>query len=249
MNTLSQFFEDRWQEIETYLDLLEALERQVQNGAPQIASRNQGYSITPQQQKILNSGIYLQLYSLIEATVSKCLESVIDMIIDTGTSPKDLSDQLRREWVRFAACTHKNLSDKKRLDYAYDLCEHVISVSPISDFKVETGGGGNWDDENIYKLSTRIGLNLRLSSDAQRAVKQKIQNDMGAMKLIREYRNALSHGNLSFIECSENNTVNDLRDLAEKVSLYLTEVINQFQTFIDNNEFLDSEMRPDLDIQ
>lgn len=242
MDELTQFFDNRWQEIETYLDLLEALERRVQDGPPQISNRNQDYVITPQQQKILNSGIYLQLYSLVEATVSKCLESVTDTIILTQASPKNLSDQLRREWVRFTARTHEDLNYDNRLKNAYKLCECVITVSPISDFKIETGGGGNWDDENIYKLSNRIGLSLDLNTNAKRAVKQKIQNDMGALKLIREYRNALSHGNLSFVECSESNTVSDLRDLANKVSLYLKEVITEFQIFIDNNEFLDSEI-------
>ena len=44
-------FEERLQEIETYLDLLDALERQVREGPPKIGGEN----ITSQQQKVPQS--------------------------------------------------------------------------------------------------------------------------------------------------------------------------------------------------
>ena len=60
MDQLTQIFEGALQEIEAYLDLLEALERQVREGPPRIG----GAAITTQQQKILYSSVYLQLCDL-----------------------------------------------------------------------------------------------------------------------------------------------------------------------------------------
>ena len=64
MDPLTESFEERLQEIEVYLDLLEHLEQQVAIGPPKIGES----SITTQQQKILYSSVYLQLYNLVEAT-------------------------------------------------------------------------------------------------------------------------------------------------------------------------------------
>lgn len=72
MDDFAQAFEERLQEIETYLDLLEVLEKQVQEGSPRIGKK--GTKITVQQQKILYSSVYLQLYNLVESTVTRCVD-------------------------------------------------------------------------------------------------------------------------------------------------------------------------------
>ena len=112
MDTLTETFEERLQEIDAYLDLLDALERQVHDGPPKIG----GGTITAQQQKILYSAVYLQLYNLVEATVTWCLDAVCTAAADNGRwLPGDLTSELRREWIRTKARTHVNLTEDNRL--------------------------------------------------------------------------------------------------------------------------------------
>ena len=66
---LAKGFEDRLDEINAYLKLLESVERATQDGPPKIA----GIAITPEQQRILYSAVYLQLYNLVEATATSCI--------------------------------------------------------------------------------------------------------------------------------------------------------------------------------
>ena len=80
MDDFVQAFEERLQEIETYLDLLEALEKQVQRGLPKIGQA--GPIITVQQQRILYSSVYLQLYNLIESTVTRCVEAISTAVVE-----------------------------------------------------------------------------------------------------------------------------------------------------------------------
>jgi hypothetical protein len=232
MNDLTQSFEERLQEIETYLDLLTSLEQQVQQGLPQFGAH--GQIITPQQQRILYSSVYLQLYNLVESTISRCIDTISNIIVVLGMRPDDLSVELRKQWVRFVSRTHTDLNYEKRLEYTIILCEHLIQGLPIAEFMVEKGGGGNWDDEQIYELSKRLGFQLELSAEAKRAVKQKLKNNMGTLALIKDYRNKLSHGNISFAECGENTTVADLRQITARVTLYMREVLDCFNLFIDN---------------
>jgi MAE_28990/MAE_18760-like HEPN len=243
MDDFSQAFKDRLQEIEAYLDLLESLEKQVQQGTPRIGQS--GSIITVQQQRILYSSVYLQLYNLIESTISRCVEAVCAAVVNDNWLPSDLSDNVRREWVRFTARTHTELNYENRLESALGLCEHFVQILPISTFKIEKGGGGNWDDHAIENISVRLGLSLQISPDIYKGIKRPFRNDQGPLAFIKSLRNDLAHGSLSFAECGEGVTVSELRDLAERTTRYLKEVVACFKLSIDKHEFLLPERRPE----
>jgi hypothetical protein bthaB_32884 len=229
-----QFFDERYQEIESYLLFLQNVEKSVQDGSPQLS--NVDAQITPEQHKILKASLYLQLYNLVESTVSRCLEMVVNEIYKAGRSPGDLSEHLRKEWVRFVARTHHdNLGPEKRFKAALEMCEQLLQESPITDFKIERGGGGNWDDSSIEEICERLGCSLTISPCVRTAVKRRRRNDMGALEIVKTLRNDLAHGSLSFAECGNDATVSELQDIARAVGEYLREAIECFINFIESN--------------
>lgn len=229
-----QFFDERYQEIESYLSFLQDIEKSVQGGSPKLS--NVDTQITPDQQKILNASLYLQLYNLVESTVSKFLEMVVNEIKKAERAPGDLGEELRREWVRSIARTHHdNLGAEKRLEAALKMCEQLLQESPIADFTIERGGGGNWDDSSIEEMCKRLGCRLTISSDIRTAVKRHRRDDMGALGIVKTLRNDLAHGSLSFVECGNDVTVSELQDITTVVGKYLREAITCFISFIDSN--------------
>lgn len=60
MQELINSFEERLTEVEAYLDFLQVMEQSAQEGPPRLEGAE--HPITAQQQKILYSGVYLQLY-------------------------------------------------------------------------------------------------------------------------------------------------------------------------------------------
>src|ERR1700759_1669280 len=99
---LDTAFKDRLSEIEAYLSFLEGVEIEAQSGPPRLGA--DGALITTQQQRILYSGVFLQLYNLVESTVVRCLDAVTQAAIASGTwSPGDLTTELRKEWIRVMA--------------------------------------------------------------------------------------------------------------------------------------------------
>ncbi len=241
MSALDTTFEEGLSEITSYLDLLEAIEMEAQSGPPKLAS---GALITVEQQKILYSSVYMQLYNLVEATVGRCLDELTHSQLESGQwKAGDLSEKLRNEWVRVTARTHIDLTPANRLQAAIGLCDQILQEMPIPGFKVERPGG-NWDDDAIEKVLTRIGCVLMLPQEVRVGVKRKLRDDLGAMALIRKIRNLLAHGTLSFVECGENLTTAALRDLVKRTADYLREVVKAFISYMTKMEFLVPAMRP-----
>ena len=233
-------FNDRVNEVEMYLDLLAALDAQIKEGRPRIGND----LLSAPQQHILYSAVYLQLYNLVEVTVTRCVEAVHAAAADSDRwTPADLSDRLLEEWVRLKADTDTPLNVEHRRRRAVALCQHLVTDLPVS-WPPDTRLRGNWDDTEIERMSARLGCELQISAEAQEAVKRPIRDDMGQLALIKDRRNRLAHGNLSFAECGAAVTIEDLRSAKECTVLYLQEVISAFEDHIDSYEFLKADRRP-----
>lgn len=243
MEVLKKVFAERIEEVEAYVELLEAIELQVRTGPPRIGGS--GAIITTTQQRILYSSVYLQLYNLVEVTVTKCLAAISNAVTSDGRwKPSDLSDNLRKEWVRHLVGTHTDMGYEGRLKNSLVMCDHLIQALPVFKLDIEKGGGGNWDDQEIYRLATRIGCKLTLTAECQEGVKRPFKDEKGALELIVKLRNDLAHGSVSFGQCSEGVTAAELRTLTDLTRNYLQEVLTSFCEFVDKHSFLQPTSRP-----
>lgn len=237
MEDLGQAFEGRLLEIEAYLQLLEGIEVEARSGPPRLGES--GPIITVQQQRILYSAVFLHLYNLVEATIVRCLDGITEAALTSGRhAPGDLTGELRREWVRVMARTHTDLNYENRLVSALGLCDHLVEALPVSGFKVEKGGGGNWDDTSIEEIAVRLGFHVSVSADVYSSVKRKVRDDLGPLGLVRKLRNDLAHGSISFAECGENLTAGELRNLVDMISKYIREVVELFVGYINDQKYL-----------
>ncbi|WP_053155769.1 MAE_28990/MAE_18760 family HEPN-like nuclease [Pseudomonas sp. P1.8] len=243
MDELIAAFEERLSEVETYLDFLQVMQGVAQQGPPKFEGA--AHPITTQQQKILYSSVYLQLYNLVESTMTLCIDFVATATTNEATwGPQHLSDQLLREWIRLTARTHTELTPEHRLECALKLCAQLISPDPIAEFSIEKGGGGNWDDNEIEAISKRLGFKLKVKKKIYDDVKRPFRDDLGPLALVKRLRNRLAHGSISFTECAEYETVMRLAELKDKTVSYLREVISCFCNYVEKHEFLIPERRP-----
>ncbi|MCQ4269026.1 MAE_28990/MAE_18760 family HEPN-like nuclease [Pseudomonas stutzeri] len=243
MDELLSAFEERLAEVNSYIDFLWMVENGTRNGPPRIEGCS--VPISAVQQKILYSGIFLQLYNLVESTMTLCIESVANATYRDGQwLPGDLVDSLRKEWVRSMARTHIDLSSQNRLDYAIRMCQHLVESLPVAEFSIEKGGGGNWDDNAIEEIAERLGFKIRAKQSAYRGIKQPFRDELGPLALVKSLRNKLAHGAISFSESVGGLTVQRLQELTEKLVNYMREVIRCFSEFILSHQYLVPTKRP-----
>lgn len=243
MHQLLVAFMERKAQVVAYVEFLRVLEEAARSGPPKIAEVN--VVITVEQQRILYASLYLQLYNLVESTMSTCIDSVSQAASDQARwMPHNLCIELRQEWVRSIARTHVDLTPEHRLTSAMELCQVFVGSLPIRQFAVEKGGGGNWDDFSIEAISPRLGLTLNIPRAVYSAVKRPVKDDKGVLEIVKKYRNSLAHGSISFVECAEDTSVSELIDISERVCNYMEEVVNAFVSYIEGYFFLVPAARP-----
>lgn len=243
METLMASFEERLSEVDVYLDFLRSIDATAQTGPPRLDGAE--HPITAAQQKILFSTVYLQLYNLVESSMTRCIEAVARATM-TGSQwrPADLSEHLRKEWVRAKARPFGDLNPNHRYEAAIEVCNHLVAALPVVGFEIEVGGGGNWDDTVIENVCTRLGLRINAPTEVYSAIKRRFQDDMGPLTLVKVLRNRLAHGSISFVECAETTTVARLIELRNMTVDYLRQVVSRFDTFITDYEFVAEDRRP-----
>jgi hypothetical protein len=242
MSPLREAFDERLEEVNAYLKLLTAMEKLTRGGVPKFEGSTE--PITPQQQKLLYASVYLQLYSLVEATITLCIGAVATAAADQRWTPGDLAEPLRTEWVRSRARTHLELNPENRLREVVAMVDHLLDSLPVDAFEIQKGGGGNWDDDEIEKMSDRLGCALGISAPVKTSAKHHVRDNLGALQLVKTMRNRLAHGNMSFAEAAEGFTVTDLDALARAVIDYLGEVVDRFVAYVDGHEYLIPARRP-----
>lgn len=232
----SEGLEERLREVDSYLDFLRSIEKATMSGPPRLIGSEE--PITTEQQRILYSSVYLQLYSAVESTITRCLDFVTVATLDhRKPKPGELSDRLRRVWVQEIARTHVDLTPAHRLDSALSLCNHLVEQLPVPAFKISKGAG-NWDDTEIEEITKRIGCSLAVPQPAFKAAKRPFRNDKNALGLIKWLRNQLAHGEISFAQCSEGVTVEELERLTRLTSEYLKGVAASFEAYVASNGYM-----------
>jgi hypothetical protein len=239
---LETAFDERLSEVEAYLGFLDELEAAAQTGAPKFG--NSGNPLSPQQTQILRAGVFVQLYNLVEAMMTRCLDALASASWNGAWRAADLNPHFRKEWVKVIVAANKELNAENRLKHAVTLADLLVQAAPLQAFKLEKGGGGNWNDANIESMLARVGLHLRLTPAVRAAAKRKFRDDLGPLALVVKLRNDLAHGTISFAECGENETVAGLREISGNTAMYLRTVVRAVERFIERHEFLEPLRRP-----
>ncbi len=237
MELVRSVFNERIYDIESYFELVNNIELAISSGGAILHFNTTSYVVKPEQQKIMYSSIYLHLYNLIESTISMLIDAV-ERHATTGINGQLglLTEKMRKIYVTSVAAPYELLTNEKRLEKALVLFEQVLNLHPI-DIKIPPGGGGNWDVTEIEKLSKSIGVNIALSAPLKQKVMRPFRDDKSPIRLIKDIRNKLAHGSISFTECGNNHVASDFRMLIDIVKDYLNHVIEKYEAYIDQHGY------------
>lgn len=238
MQLVRDTYNERVSDIEAHFELVKNISDAIGGGGAKFPVNNGHYSITVQQQKILFSSTYLQLYNLVESTVNQLLGAVgRHSQGEINGDLTKLSDKIRDLYLKHMLPSEANLAPEKRLEHAIKLLRQAIGTEQV-EITIPRGGGGNWDTKAIGQLNNRIGVELTLPTVMMEKLNRSFRNEKGPLRYIKDIRNDLGHGSISFTDCGAGHSHSDFRALIDIVKEYLGLLMGAYEQYLNDQEYL-----------
>ena len=225
-SVLIQDFTERSKEVSKYFIFL----RNLEQGATKLSMKSMGDNpnkikvVDPELLKTLKASAFLLLYNLVEST----MRNVIEAIFDKLRSDRISYDQIRPELKKIVLKNLKNRDTDTMLLNITAISMDIINAG----FNKEDLFSGNIDGKKIRETANKYGF-----SHSTDHAKTGGGTDLLAVKT---NRNDLAHGVKSFTEVGRGQTAGELLEIKNKVITYLRQILQNLETYLDNEEYLDA---------
>jgi hypothetical protein len=231
MQNVKRELGDRIDEINKFYNLLEnILEKEALLFFPADGNRKERFDL--KLTAILKSNMILLLYNFIESTVTNSLVIIHSTISDENCKYQELSDSIQNLLMDFY---YKNLNNNKLNDdnvilhlktiintYALN-CAVKFTYEDYTKFKTGNNFSGNLDSREIKKIADRYGVDFNLQCSE--------------IRTIRDKRNKLAHGELSFVECCNLDTLSYLKVLKDKTIDFINSFVQSVEDYLTEKKY------------
>ena len=224
MTPLLRSFEERALELSAYFKFIELIEKE---SATLSLPKKQTWKVRKVDEKILRilkANFFLLLYNLVEASIREGFLSVYRAVEADGCSVKQLTPALRKLWVD-AEFTRVSVASANQDSYRTIARRLVQSVADDIKASLEVTAlrfGGNLDAAKIREVCDAHGVSHKTDRRTQGGEK---------LLLVKNRRNALAHGELSFVECGRDYSVAELGKIKEQSFWYLKSILRNIDRF------------------
>ena len=218
MNSTILLFDDRVSEIEFYYSIMLDIEK----GSQDIRTIDNARF-----QRMLKSNFLLMLYNLVEACVVSGMMEIYEHLKNNQNSYSDLIEEICVIWSNYEiGKTYSSQAGKSAYEKRVQaIIEQVVTNQPIVLNREALGISGNLDARIIKKLCDKHRIRY-IASD-----------DDGCLKIVKDKRNNLAHGDESFGDCARDMTLNDLEHIKDEVMKFIKAILDGMKEYYDNREF------------
>ncbi|MFB0583608.1 MAE_28990/MAE_18760 family HEPN-like nuclease [Aeromonas salmonicida] len=198
------------------------------------------------QYQMIRSSLFLVLYNLIESTMAILIRAVTEEInnhfIKETSDVVLLHEKIANEILK--SIKSDDSIGKSFYDYSIGVCQNP-------NFKISEGGGGNWSYIAIVEFSNKIGIDINMYNSKGRKCKRTIANRANfvldardrkygsrTINTIKDYRNQLAHGEVSFHKLTREMTVKEMKAMVLKTKIFLFYLIKRYEAFIIDKQYL-----------
>jgi MAE_28990/MAE_18760-like HEPN len=218
MRDVIRIFIERKAEIDLYFDFLEDL---MEKKAQIISSDGSKQNVNIELAKILRANGFLLIYNVVESCVTQGIEAIYLDIIDKGVNYNDIKSNIQAEIIN-------NVKNNVKID---DFISQVnnITVDIVAHYPKKIFSG-NIDAKKIRETAKKYGFSHETNSEMTKSGAQLLT--------VKQKRNDLAHGDISFKECGQDYTIQQMVDIKNEVMQYLKEILDNIGHFLVNKEYL-----------
>lgn len=224
-----QEFQKRKTEVLTFFTLLDDIS--LRDAKLLIANEPPRRPSVELSSTLKSSGV-LMLYNLVESTVTNLITVIHQKVSDESLKYNELNKEIQLLWFSYYYSNIKdgNIKDEDlllKMKMVHDVWseDQAISFTFEEYTKYKTGStfSGNLDAREIRKLLSKYGLNT--------------ENSVSELKTIKESRNKLAHGEVSFSEFGKDKLPVYYNKLQERTIYFLEAIIQEVETFLLDNKY------------
>ncbi len=210
-------FQERKEEVKKFLDFLELLV----NRRPVFKVNDEEISIEISLTHILKAQGYLILYNLVESTIANTVSSVHYDLCQKNISFEQLSNNLQKKLLQ--QLCKEGFSSIVPIDSTSSLSNEIIKNS----YNKKVLFSGNIDRLFITKLSHSYGFEIANTN-------HEITGHGNFMTQVKQQRNNLAHGNISFTECGRDTSTDELLKAFEQIPNFLEIFMNNVEDMLSS---------------
>lgn len=206
--------------------LLYSFERLVRETLPDIVSMENVPNLI--HENVFN--VSLMIYNIIEYTVTNLIDSIYDEIRINHLSYIDVNDSIRSLWRKtiLKSVNDPNANFSTFLKKNEEIISAILSNNELNMYAKNTLPGGNLDGNSIKETFESHGIRVRTNSRNYRP---------DILIGIKENRNNLAHGSVSFVEAMREDSIDDIKTSEILVVGFLEELIETVSTYIEEQKY------------
>lgn len=230
MDTIIDEFEQRVGEVDSYLKLLDRMEQPgviLYNRAKRRRLRVFGEDSF----KVMKATVFLLIYNLVESSIRSAFRRVYEKIEDEGKALGDVREELRRVWIgqQFRTFDSDSASARNYRELVGRMAEEVLQRSVLKLSAKRLPISGNLDADRIRSACKRHGVGVNVHHRAKGGI------ELGTVK---EQRNALGHGSVTFTECGRQYAVSDLDRIKRQTVVFVRSILRNIKRYLEEGAYV-----------
>ncbi len=218
-------FNDRISEISLYYEALKSL-------YDTKAEQNNGQKYYDDDfLKILKSNALLMIYNLVESTIMGGITEIYDDLRQHGVTYRQVRQEIQNIWFvfKFNQVYDKNAHYNSYREKAVEIINSILTDEILTLDRKATNISGNLDAEKIRQVCNEHGITYQIDPSCRGGI---------VLSDVKEKRNNLAHGTISFVECGRDYTIDDLEKTKDQTILFLRGILAGLKDYYDRQLYL-----------
>lgn len=220
-----EIYDERKNEIEFYYSVMVDFEYSEINDENRIQTIDNAKFF-----RIMKSNFLLMLYNLVESTISTGIKEIYDSLKNDNCSYKDVISEIQNIWRNYKIREIYNSTSelKAYTNRVKKIVEDITNNAQIILKKNMLNISGNLDAKKIKDICD----NHRIRYSIDKTI------DDSELTNVKNKRNALAHGTISFSECARNLTLSDLETIKNTVLNFISLIIQAMEKYCNEKLYL-----------
>lgn len=227
MQQLFDEFKERKEEIDCYYKFLRQITSQTY--VLKNIRKKQDNCLDSRIQKILKANTFLLLYNLIESTVKNALQYACQQIAKENIQYESLVEGLKKQWVNVHTRQHlQSPNDLKLKEGVKLIIDKTLDECIRFDNNYKIKYQNNIDAQIMRQISRDFGFPLKFADSLKGGYR---------IEEIKDKRNFLAHGNITFSSCGQDLTLEDLTKYKNDTYKILNKFLSSIKTYLEKKQY------------